>query len=177
MIALRPAMPGDAEAIEALLAPAVSRGAILPRVVASADFIVARQGTRLVGCVALTHQSSRVIELGSLVSTLSGVGLGRRLVEAATQRAATRGYDLIMALTAIPEFFQRTGFEAASHAPWITAREQLRLPHPLPLAPAPEAVAASRAKATTCRVCPRLGACAQTLVLRAVPAARHQRRA
>ena len=126
--------------------------------------------------MALTHQSSQVVELGSLVSKRRGMGLGRHLVEAAIERATDAGYDTVMALSAIPEFFKTTGFTAASHAPWIAARQALDMPHPHPLNPAPDAVLAATAKAPTCRSCPRLATCAQTLLIRRT-AVTHRRQA
>ncbi len=176
MITVRPATPDDTAAIEALMAPEITRGTVLPRSVNTDDFLLAFEGARLVGTVALTPQSSRIIELGSLVSTVAGVGLGQRLVEAAMVWAEIKGFDVVMALTAIPGFFERAGFRGASHAPWITARRKLAMPHPLPLIPCADAVEASRAKSTTCVDCPRLHACSQTMLLRPIPA-RQRRRA
>jgi amino-acid N-acetyltransferase len=175
MIAIRPATTGDVPAIEALLAPEIARGTVLPRDLDPEDFLVALSDHRLVGAVALTRQSPRIVELGSLVSDLPGRGLGRRLVEASIARASTDGYEVVMALTGIPDFFQASAFRVASHAPWITARQQLAMPHPLPLAPTNEAVEAAAAKSPTCRSCPRLGTCTQVLLLRTLPVARRQR--
>ncbi|MDP6942684.1 MAG: hypothetical protein QF464_00920, partial [Myxococcota bacterium] len=147
-------------------------GTILERPVTPEGFLVATSGSDLVGAVALTPQSGRVIELGSLVSNLSGVSLGRRLVEAAVDQASARGFEVVMALSAIPGFFERVNFRIASHAPWIAARRQLAMPHPLPLAPTTDATEAARAKASSCRRCPHLGTCSQALLLRVIPTRR-----
>ncbi len=176
MIAIRPATQTDVRAIETLLASEIARGSVLPKRVTPETFLVAVESGHLLGIVALTHQSPRVVEVGSLVSTRRGIGLGHRLVEAAVSHASLSGYEVVMALTAISGFFERVGFRVASHAPWITARQQLAMPHPLPLAATSDAVEAAHAKSTTCRLCPRLAACSQALLLRQIPA-QHRRHA
>ncbi len=172
MIIIRPATDDDVPEIEALLAPEITRGAILERTVTSEEFLVAARGSELVGAVALTPQSGRVIELGSLVSNLCGVSLGRRLVEAAVDEASARGFEVVMALSAIPGFFEQVNFRIASHAPWIAARRQLAMPHPLPLAPSTDAIEAAHAKAISCRACGLLESCSQALLVRTIPARR-----
>lgn len=175
MIAIRPATTHDVGAITALMTREIALGHVLPRTVVVQDFLVAHDGAHLVGTVSLSAQSSRVTELGALVSTLRGVGLGQRLVEAAMAEAEARGFTVVMALTAIPSFFERVGFRGSSHAPWIAARQELAMPHPLPLAPSEDALEASHAKSKACIPCPRLAQCQQVLLLRALPAQRLRR--
>ena len=174
MIAIRQATDRDVDAIKALMAPEISQGTVLPRSIIPQDFLVAQEGSALVGTVALTAQSARVIELGTLISTRQGVGLGPKLVEAAMSEAETRGFDLVMALTSIPDFFEGVGFRVASHAPWISARQALAMPHPLPLAPTLDATLAAEAKSRACRACPLLQTCSQALLLRPIAAQRRK---
>lgn len=174
MITIRPATPNDVAHLSDLLAPHIMRGHILPRTIHPDTFQVAIDGDLLVGAVALTPQSNRVIELGSLVSNRPGSGLGGRLVDAAIARAADSGYEVVMALSHLTSFFERLGFLPAPHAPWISARRDLKMAFPRPLNPDADAIEAADAKSATCKGCPRLGACRQTLLLRRLSV--HKRR-
>jgi len=176
MITIRPAHTGDISQLEALLAPHVDRGSILPRQVDPEAFVLALEGQVIVGAVALTPQSSRVVELGSLVSNRPGLGLGHSLVNAALERAVTSGYEVVMALSALTRFFEKSGFVNAPHAPWISARRDLSMAFPRPLNPDADAIEAAEAKATTCRTCQRLTSCRQALLLRKLPL-QHRKRA
>lgn len=153
-VGIGPATDADIPAIQALMAPHVASGAVLPRVVVAADFLVARVQGRIEGCVALTPWTDEVIELGSLVSARPG--LGRLLVEAACDLAEARGCQQIVALTGVADFFLRCGFEPQPAAPWAVARGMVG---------GPPAVAA---KARKCAACPLLAGCAQTLLARPV---------
>lgn len=151
--AIRPATPADLPAIEALMAPHLESGALLPRHLRAEELLVAAlpEGT-LVGCVGLAPWTERVVELGSLVSAQPG--LGRRLVAAALGEAAARGHQSVVALSGLPGFFLRCGFQAEAIAPWALARG---------LHPGRRATADLRAKAGRCAACPRLAGCQQTL--------------
>lgn len=151
---VRAATEADIPAIQALMAPHIASGAVLPRIVVAADFLVARVQGRIEGCVALTPWTDEVIELGSLVSARPG--LGRLLVEAACDLAEARGCQQIVALTGVADFFLRCGFEPQPAAPWAVARGMVG---------GPPAVAA---KARKCAACPLLAGCAQTLLARPV---------
>ena len=154
LVGICPATEADIPAIQALMAPHIASGAVLPRVVVAADFLVARVQGRIEGCVALTPWTDEVIELGSLVSARPG--LGRLLVEAACDLAEARGCQQIVALTGVADFFLRCGFEPQPAAPWAVARGMVG---------GPPAVAA---KARKCAACPLLAGCAQTLLARPV---------
>jgi N-acetylglutamate synthase-like GNAT family acetyltransferase len=174
MITIRPATPGDIADIDDLLAPHIHRGSILPRDVHPETFQLALHGDLIVGAVALTPHSRRVIELGSLVSNRSDIGLGRRLVDAAIDQAMRSDYEVVMALSGLTTFFEKVGFTSAPHAPWITARRDLKMAFPSPLNPDSDAIEAANAKSMVCRGCPRLATCRQTLLLRRLPI--HQRK-
>ena len=176
MITIRPAHTGDTIHLETLLAPHIDRGTILPRQVDPGAFLLALEDGVLVGAVALTPQSARVVELGTLVSNRPGIGLGQRLVNAAVERAMDAGYEVIMALSALTRFFEKTGFVNAPHAPWISARRDLSMAFPRPLNPDADAIEAADAKAMTCRTCQRLTSCRQALLLRKLPV-QHRKRA
>lgn len=153
---VRPATAADVAAIQALVAPHVASGAVLPREIEPSAFLVAvvhEDGeARVEGCVALTPWTGEVVELGTLVSARAG--LGRLLVEAACAAASGAGYSQIVALTAVGGFFERCGFEPQAEAPWAVARGMVS---------GPPAVAV---KAARCAACPLLASCAQTLLAR-----------
>lgn len=163
-LAIRAATPSDIPAIEALMAPEVAEGTLLPRQVRAGDFLVAELGEALVGAVALAPWSESVAELGSLVAARRGAGLGALLVEAAMDEAYSRGYTTVVALTGIPGFFERRGFGTLAAAPWARARGCATLPVP------PRLDQALGYKARVCAACPRLEGCAQVLLYRSTAA-------
>lgn len=155
---IRPAAPVDVPAISALMAPEIAAGKLLPRVVDPAEFWVAVTRAGIVGAVALSPWSASVVELGSLVSSAPGRGVGSALVRAATEAAFERGFGRVVALTGIPDWFVRAGFSLVSATPWARARGCATLPVPADL---DEAIGA---KARRCGVCPRLADCGQALL-------------
>lgn len=170
MLQVRHARSGDVPAIEALLAPEIAAGTVLPREVDPHDFLVASEGSVLLGAVALTPWSGAVAELGSLVSSAPGRGVGAALVRSLAQEARRRGHRELVALTGIPSFFERLGWAAQARTPHALARGE-RAPHLLD-----EGLEqAIDYKAERCGACPRLASCAQTLL--STPLARPARRA
>lgn len=165
MIQIRPACHGDIAAIEAMLAPHIAAGELLDKPISADHFLVATERGVIVGSVALTPITPSVVELGSLVSTRRRQGLGRRLVDHALRRAGAQGFELIMALTALPEFFKHVGFKVSAHAPWMSARRSLDLPSPIPIHRDAYALKAAEAKASACCQCPRLLTCQQVQML------------
>ena len=163
VVHVRSALAADVPAIEALLAPEVARGTVLPRVVEAAAFLVAvGPSGAIVGCVGLAGWSSEVVELGSLVSALPGQGVGQRLVDAVRVEAARRGASTVVALTGLRRWFERQGFEAHTVAPWQLARSM-----PVLLSsetPSLDAAVAHKA-ASACAVCPLLARCSQRLMV------------
>jgi len=162
----RPARPTDRVAIEALLAPEVAAGTVLPRTVDPADFLVAElDGHGIVGVVGMASWTADVVELGSLVSSLRGRGVGQLLVDAVLRHAVEAGAESVVALTGLQAWFTRRGFVAHTVQPWALARRQ-----PVLLSadrPRVDAAAAAKAR-TSCALCPHLASCAQHLMVRPV---------
>lgn len=147
---LRGARLADVPALEALQAPWIETGDLLPRsrydlcrhirdyhVAITADDV-------LVGCVALKLYSVDLAELAALAvrTEWQGVGLGRRLCDAAIAEARRLGATELFALTRQPLFFARLGFLPAerSHFPLKVWAD--------------------------CARCPRLDACDEVAVVR-----------
>ena len=160
---VRPARSRDVSAIRAMLLPAVRSGEVLPRAVVASDFLVADDGGELVGIVALTAWSESVVELGSLVASRRGCGVGSCLVTAALEWAAVRGYTDVVALTSLDGWFARQGFESVPTTPWALARSTPRLLSRSASGGAILEATAVKAQ-RTCSSCPRLEACQQVLM-------------
>ena len=157
-VVVRPARAEEGAVIAALMAPEIAAGNLLPRVVKPEDFLVATHGEDVVGAVGLGAWTDDVAELGSLVSAAPGRGVGVALVEAALAEAGARGYRTVVALTGIPGFFVRQGFDVARATPWARARGCETLPV------SPTLDRALSAKARICAACPRLAGCQQVLL-------------
>lgn len=163
---IRAAMSRDASTIAALVDAEVRRGTVLPRSVRAEDFLVACEDDRVVGAVALSPLTPAAAELGTLVATVRGRGVGRALVEAALDRAERLGFGTVVALTGAPGFFERCGFDRVGDTPWLRARRRGGLGDVVPL-PAPADVAgASAAKSRACARCPLLASCRQVFLTR-----------
>ncbi len=104
---IRRARPEDVPVIQALMAPEVARGTVLPRAVQPEDFLIGEAA-----CAALTAWSSTVVELGSVVSQRPG--MGTLVVEAACAEARARGFKQVVVLTALTPWFLRRGFVVAN---------------------------------------------------------------
>jgi len=163
---VRLATSADQDAIHALMAPEIAAGRLLaPHPHAAMQFVaqLAPEG-EVVGCVALTPWSARVIELGSLVSGVRRRGVGRALIEAAAGMACDDRYDFMVALTAETTFFGRVGFVPHVQSPWRWAKgEMLRIPDG-------EMGKGMLYKSTGCASCHRLSLCAQVLMVRPLTA-------
>jgi len=117
-IQVRAAEVGDVDAIVELLSPFAEQKIILPR---SRDdifqhlqeFVVACFDGDLAGVAAMHIYGSNLAEVRSLVvhDDMQGHGIGRLLVEACEQWGAGLGVACIFALTYVPEFFSRFGYE------------------------------------------------------------------
>jgi amino-acid N-acetyltransferase len=79
-------------------------------------FRVAEANGGVIGCGALEIFTPDLAEIRSLVVDQSrkGTGIGRRLVECLVDDARDRGHKRLMALTYVPGFFHRLGFETVS---------------------------------------------------------------
>jgi len=167
-IITRNAVSADLTAIGLLLAPEISAGTILPMEIRPEDFLVAElNGDTLVGAVAMRRWTDDVIELGSLVSGRSGMGVGRHLVQAVLERASQTGFRSVVALTSLDGWFGRLGFSPHALHPWALARRQPQLISES----APHIDSAVSWKASSaCAHCTRLATCQQRLMVQAVPA-------
>lgn len=113
----RRARPEDAEAIALLIEHYAAEGLLLGRareeIRAGIDrFLVAREGTRIAGCVALESYGPRLAEIRSIAvdPASRGRGRGEQLLRAAMAEARRRGYERVFAMTHAREFFLRYGF-------------------------------------------------------------------
>jgi len=120
---VRPATLADVPGLEALIAPFVASGDLLPRsnydlcrhikeylVVEGPDGVGAA-----VGCGALKIYSRELAEVAGLAvrDDHQGVGIGRALVQALLVEGRRLGVSEVFALTRKPVFFFRLGFEPA----------------------------------------------------------------
>lgn len=115
---LRPARTEDVPTIHKLLQAYADLGNLLPRDESELyrslnDFTVIVLGERILACAALEIFTSELGEIRSLAvhPESSGMGLGRRLVEHLSTLAIDKGLKRLMALTYVPEFFQKMGFK------------------------------------------------------------------
>jgi len=117
-IQVRAAEVDDVDAIAELLAPFVEQKIILPR---SHDdifqhlqeFVVACFDGELAGAAAMHIYGSNLAEVRSLVvrKDMQSHGIGHLLLEACEKWGAGLGVACIFALTYVPEFFSRFGYE------------------------------------------------------------------
>jgi amino-acid N-acetyltransferase len=117
-ISIRAAKEADTEGILALVNGYAAQDLMLPRTTeqirrALPGFLVAVQGSKVVGCGSNVPLTPRLTELRSLAvaQEMRGTGLGKRLVEALVIAAYDAGYDKICALTLSEGFFNACGFE------------------------------------------------------------------
>ncbi|MDQ7010900.1 MAG: N-acetyltransferase [Mariprofundaceae bacterium] len=117
-IRVRIAETRDVAAMHALLQPFADRHLILPR---SRDdlfqhlqeFIVAEYDGEIAGVASVHVYGSTLAEVRSLAvsPTQQGAGLGQLLVEACEKLAAELGVKRLFALTYVPGFFEKIGYE------------------------------------------------------------------
>lgn len=115
---VRPATVDDVVAIDLLLQTQIEKGKLLPRTLPELyervrDFFVLEFEGEIVGCTALQLFTAELGEVRSLaVSTRhEGRGFGRALVERLVAESRAIGLRKLMALTYVPIFFHRLGFE------------------------------------------------------------------
>lgn len=122
---VRPATLADVPGLEALIAPFVASGDLLPR----SNYDLCRHikeylvvegpggggGEAVVGCGALKIYSRELAEVAGLAvrDDHQGVGIGRALVQALLVEGRRLGVSEVFALTRKPVFFFRLGFEPA----------------------------------------------------------------
>jgi len=113
----------DVPQLEALMAPYVATGDLLPRSNYDLcrhikEYVVAEalsEGGTIVGCGSLKVYSVALAEVAGLAvrPDWQGSGIGRALLEALLAEARTYGLAEVLALTRKPTFFQKLGFVAA----------------------------------------------------------------
>jgi amino-acid N-acetyltransferase len=77
------------------------------------EFTVAEEDGRLLGCGALKFYSQELAEIRSLCvdEQLKSKGVGRKLTEALLDEAERYGLKTVFALTVVPAFFDKLGFQ------------------------------------------------------------------
>ncbi|KPL28641.1 MAG: acetyltransferase [Acidithiobacillales bacterium SM1_46] len=121
MADVRPAAIADVPEIHHLLEIYASQGNLLPRSMSELyrhlrDFFVIDIDGRLVGCGALEIFTENLGEVRSLVVAdgYKNRGFGRMLVDRIVEEARIIGLKRIMALTYVPDFFQKLGFRTVA---------------------------------------------------------------
>ncbi len=116
-IRIRKAIASDIAALLKLINTYAGQGLMLPRTEFELaenlrDFSVVCQGGRVLGCCALHIYSPAMAEIRSLAigPEAQGRGLGRALVAALEQEAASFGLEAVFAFTYIPDFFRKLGY-------------------------------------------------------------------
>ncbi len=118
---LRPASLADVTAMEALMAPFVATGDLLPRSNYDLcrhikEYVVALAPDRsIVGTGSLKVYSTQLAEIAGLAvrDDQQGRGVGKALVEALLVDARALGLNEVFGLTRKPLFFMRLGFRVA----------------------------------------------------------------
>ena len=115
---VRSAGISDVKAIHALICSYAERDRMLFRSMADIyknlqAFTVAELDGEVVGCCALEIIWSDLAEIKSLAVDKANTdkGIGRMLVAAALEQAASLGMPRVFALTLEPDFFEKSGFE------------------------------------------------------------------
>ena len=119
--AVRPAAIGDVPEIHHLLEIYAQQGNLLPRTMGELyrhlrDFFVIEIDGHVAACGALEIFTEALGEVRSLVviDDYKGQGLGRLLVERVIDEARAIGLKRLMALTYVPVFFHKLGFQTVS---------------------------------------------------------------
>lgn len=118
---VRPASIQDVPEIHHLLELYAQQGNLLPRTMSELyrhlrDFFVVESADRVVACGALEIFTESLGEIRSLVvaEDQQGRGFGRLLVERILEEARLIGLSRLMALTYVPGFFHKLGFQTVS---------------------------------------------------------------
>jgi amino-acid N-acetyltransferase len=118
---IRQSAIGDVPTIHHLLEIYAAKGNLLPRTFSELyrhlrDFFVIEIGGKVVACAALEIFTEDLGEVRSLVvdEAHERRGLGRLLVERITDEARAIGLKRLMALTYVPVFFHKLGFQTVS---------------------------------------------------------------
>lgn len=108
----------DVPELHKLINSFADRSEMLPRALNAIyenirDFVVVEDGGKIVGCCALHITWGDLAEIRSLAvdESAHGRGYGKKLVEACLSDAREMGVPKVFALTYIPAFFEKLGFE------------------------------------------------------------------
>ena len=120
-VLIRKARMTDVEPIFALVIEFSRQELLLPRSRADLydslrDFLVADLGGKVIGCGALTIEWDNLAEIKTLAVArpYQRRGIGRRLARACLTEARRLDIGKVFALTMVPTFFERLGFERVS---------------------------------------------------------------
>jgi amino-acid N-acetyltransferase len=137
-VALRGAVLADVPQLEALMAPYVQSGDLLPRSNYDLcrhikEFVVAEaSASEVIGCGSLKVYSRDLAELAALAvrEGWQRAGVGGALVAALIAEARAHGLAEVLALTRKPAFFLKVGFAAAEreHFPLKVWADCVRCP-------------------------------------------------
>ena len=119
---IRQAEPQDVQQIVRIIAHYASQGLMLPRSVSSLTnalqyYVVADSGGNVVGCGGLQQYTDDSAEIYGLATTPEGSppGTGRAIVEELIRRARAGSINKVFALTLVPGFFSKLGFQNVEH--------------------------------------------------------------
>jgi len=118
VIELTKATLRDIPAMQHLVSEEVGTGVILERsddelATNIRSYVLARAEGYLVGYTALHIHSARLAEIRSLIvdPTFRGQAVGKQMVTFALEEARELGLKEVLALTYVPDFFRKLGFE------------------------------------------------------------------
>lgn len=107
----------DIDAMQALVAPEIESGVILPRsndeiATNIRSYTLAMDGEKLVGFLALHIHSPKLAEVRSMIidSSYRGQNIGSELIFKACEEGKKLGLKEVLALTYQKRFFERLGF-------------------------------------------------------------------
>jgi amino-acid N-acetyltransferase len=117
---IRKAELSDVPALFKLISRYVAEQVLLPRPLTNLyedvwEFTVAEEDGELLGCGGLKFYNQELAEIRSLCvdAALKSKGVGRMLTEALMDEAERCGIRRVFALTVVPGFFEKLGFEQA----------------------------------------------------------------
>ena len=115
---IRKAELQDVPALFKLISRYVLKQILLPRPLTNLyedvwEFTVAEENGKLLGCGALKFYNQELAEIRSLCvdEQLKSKGVGRMLTEALLDEAEGYGLKTVFALTVVPAFFEKLGFQ------------------------------------------------------------------
>ena len=124
-VAIRIAVPEDADAVYRLIYDNVEAGHLLPRPLAEVvqhapRFLVGVDSSGVVACAELNELGPHLAEVRSLVvsETRRGHGVGTRMLSDISTLAQARGYPMLCAFAHDPRPFVRLGFSIVPHQ-WV----------------------------------------------------------